>query len=161
MKKFDILYFVQPQRRTTNSVSDLDAKVWNDNLALFVDTGISICISKCLVDTAGGDSCIFNTLRPRQNGRHFKDGILKCIFFNENVWISITISLNVVPGGPISNIPSLVQIMAWRRPSAKPLSEPMMVGLPTHICVTRPKKYRWHNRKSYRLRYSQCISLSL
>ena len=28
--------------------------------------------------------------------------------------------------------------MAWRRPGDKPLSEPMMVRLPTHICVTRP-----------------------
>ena len=29
--------------------------------------------------------------------------------------------------------------MAWRRPGDKPLSEPMMVSLPTHICVTRPQ----------------------
>ena len=29
--------------------------------------------------------------------------------------------------------------MAWRRPGDKPLSEPMMVNLPTHICVTRPQ----------------------
>ena len=27
----------------------------------------------------------FNTLRPRQNGHHFPDDILKCIFLNENV----------------------------------------------------------------------------
>ena len=26
----------------------------------------------------------FNTLRPRQNGRHFADDICKCIFLNEN-----------------------------------------------------------------------------
>ena len=26
-----------------------------------------------------------NTLRPRQDGRHFADDIFKCIFFNENV----------------------------------------------------------------------------
>ena len=39
----------------------------------------------------------------------------------------------------ISNIPALIQIMAWRRPGDKPLSEPMMVRLPTHICVTRPQ----------------------
>ena len=37
----------------------------------------------------------------------------------------------------INNIPTLVQVMAWRRPGDKPLSEPMMVRLPTHICVTR------------------------
>ena len=29
--------------------------------------------------------------------------------------------------------------MAWRRPGDKPLSGPMMVKLPTHICVTRPQ----------------------
>ena len=30
-------------------------------------------------------------------------------------------------------------IMAWCRPGDKPLSEPMMVSLTTHICVTRPQ----------------------
>ena len=47
----------------------------------------------------------FNTLRPRQNGRHFADDIFKWIFLNENVWTSIIISLKFVPRGPISNIP--------------------------------------------------------
>ena len=37
------------------------------------------------------------------------------------------------------NIPSLVQIMAWRRPGDKPLSEPMMVSLLTYICITLPQ----------------------
>ena len=83
--------------------------------------------------------CWVNTLRPRQNGRHFPDDIFKCIFLNENIWISIKISLKFVPKGPINNIPALVQIMAWRRPGDKPSSEPMMVNLPTHICVTRPQ----------------------
>ena len=59
--------------------------------------------------------------------------------FNENVWISIKISLTFVPKGPINNIPALVQMMAWRRSGDKRLSEPMMVSLPTHICVTRPQ----------------------
>ena len=81
----------------------------------------------------------FNTLRPRQNGRQFTDGIFKYIFLNENVWIPIKISLKFVPKGPINNIPSLVQIMVWRRPGAKPFSEPMMVSLLTHICVSRPQ----------------------
>ena len=80
-----------------------------------------------------------NTLRPRQSGRHFPDGIFKWIFLDKNVWISINISLKFVPRGPFSNIPTLVQVMAWRRPGDKPLSEPMMVTLPTHICVTRPQ----------------------
>ena len=68
-----------------------------------------------------------NTWRPRQNGRHFADDIFKWIFLNENVWIPIKIPLKFVPRGPINNIPAMVQIMAWRRPGAKPLSEPMTV----------------------------------
>ena len=60
-----------------------------------------------------------NTLRPRQNGRHFADDVFKCIFLNENIWISIRMSLKFVPKGPVNNIPSLVQIMAWRRPGDK------------------------------------------
>ena len=41
--------------------------------------------------------------------------------------------------GLINNIPALVQIMAWRRPGAKPLSEPMMVNSLMHIYVTGPQ----------------------
>ena len=69
----------------------------------------------------------------------FRRRCFKCIFLNENVWISLKISLKFVPKGLINNIPSLVQIMAWRRPGDKPLSEPMMIISPTHICVTRPQ----------------------
>ena len=84
-----------------------------------------------------------NSLRPRQDGRHFPDGIFKRIFLNENVWILIKISLKFVPKGLINNIPALVQIMAWRRPGDKPLSQAMMVVLLTHICVTRPQ-WAWN-----------------
>ena len=56
-----------------------------------------------------------------KNGRHFPDDTFKRIFFNENVSISIKISLNFVPKSPINNIPAV------------------MVSLPTHICVTRPQ----------------------
>ena len=56
----------------------------------------------------------------------------ECIFLNENV-----ISLNFVPKGSINNFPALVQIMAWRQPGDKPLSEPMMVSLLMHICITQ------------------------
>ena len=74
--------------------------------------------------------------------------------------------MNFVPRGPINNIPTLVQVMAWRRPGDKPLSEPMMVRLPTHICVTRPQ---WvirsqfgdfvthtHFLYSYKLTFCEC-----
>ena len=81
---------------------------------------------------------LLNTLRSRQDGRRFPDDTFERIFLNENVIILIEISLKFVASGPINNIPVLVQIMAWRRQGDKPLTEPMMVRLPTHICVTRP-----------------------
>ena len=81
-----------------------------------------------------------NTLRPREDGRHFADAIFMCIFFNENCCILIKFSLKYVRKVPIDNNPELVQIMAWHQPGDKPLSEPMMVSLLTHICVTRPQR---------------------
>ena len=54
-------------------------------------------------------------------------------FLNDNVWISLQISLKFVPKVQINNIPALVQIMAWRRPGDKPLSEPMVFSLLTHM----------------------------
>ena len=80
----------------------------------------------------------FNILRPRQNGRHFTDDIIKCILLNENIGVSI-IPPKLVPKGPFSNTAATVQIMAWRRPGGKPLSEPILVILLTYVCVTRPK----------------------
>ena len=96
------------------------------------------------------DMLSVNSLRPRRNGRHFADDIFKCIFLNENDWIPIKISLKFVSSGTINNIPALVRIMAWRRPGDKPLSEPMMVRLPTHICVTRPQ---WVKMMRSQIRY--------
>ena len=93
----------------------------------------------------GGD---INTLSPRQHGCHFADDAFKRIFLNENARISIKISLKFVPDGPINNIPALDQILAWRRPGDKPLSEPMMVRLLTHICVTRRQ---WVNAGSHQM----------
>ena len=62
----------------------------------------------------------FNTLRLRQNGGHFAEDILKCIFLNENVWISIKIPLKFVHNVSINNIPALLQIMAWVWPGKEP-----------------------------------------
>ena len=82
---------------------------------------------------------LINSLRPRQNGRHFSDDIFKWIFVNGNIWISINISLELVRKGLINNTPALVLITAWHRPGDQPLSEPMLVISLNHICVTRPQ----------------------
>ena len=89
--------------------------------------------------SSGSHAMQVNILRPRQNGRRFADDTFKCIFLNKTVRILIKISLKFVPKGPINNNPTLVQIMAWRWSGDKPLSDPMMVSLLTHICVTRPQ----------------------
>ena len=78
-------------------------------------------------------------LRPRQYGCHFADDTFKCTFLNEKFWILNKTSLKYVPASPINNIPALVHIMTCCLPGDKPLSEPMMITLPTLICVTRPQ----------------------
>ena len=72
-----------------------------------------------------------------QWGRDKMAAIFRCIFFNENILISIKISKKFVPKGQINNIPALNQIMAWCRPGDKPLSEAMLVSLLMHIYVTQ------------------------
>ena len=68
---------------------------------------------------------------------HFPDHILKWIFVNENVWILIKTSLKFASrGSQYSNISS---DNAWCQPGNKPLSEPMMVSLLMHVCVTQRK----------------------
>ena len=79
----------------------------------------------------------FNTMRLRQNWCHFADDIFKCISSNEDIWISLTISLKFVPSVRIIDIPALFQIIAWHRPGNKSLSEPMMVRLLTHHASLR------------------------
>ena len=59
-------------------------------------------------------------------GAILADDIFKRIFLNENVSISIQISLKFVPKGPIENKSALVQVMAWRRTGNKSLPEAMM-----------------------------------
>ena len=68
-----------------------------------------------------------NSLRPRQNGRHFAEDIFKCISLNKNVLIAIKISRNFVPWGPIGNSSALVQVMVWCWRGDKLLPGPMMV----------------------------------
>ena len=67
-----------------------------------------------------------NTSPPGQNGRHFADGIFRCIFVNEKFCILIKISMKFVPKGPIDNNSALVKIKAWCEMGDKPLSEPML-----------------------------------
>ena len=111
-------------------------------------TGLALLNRKChhmvLVGHSFRDSIpnmqyIIKHIEAETKLLHFADNIFKCIFLNEYVWISLKISLKFVPKVRINNPPALVQIMAWRRPGDKPLSEPIMVSLLTHLCVTQPQ----------------------
>ena len=64
--------------------------------------------------------------------------------------VRLKISLKFIPKGPINNKPALVPIVAWRQTGNKPLSEPMMVDLLMHICITR---LQWVNILIYELVY--------
>ena len=128
---------------------------WSDSVESYNNLGPAL--SWGLHIYSAEDNGLVNTLKPRRNEQHFADDIFKRIFVNENVWISITISLNLVPKGPINNILALVQIMAWRRPGDKPLSETMMVRLLTHICVTRPQWVNVHMTLLKYMTFSPCV----
>ena len=47
---------------------------------------------------------LLNTMRPEQNGRHFADDIMKCIFLYENCWILNESSLKFVRKGLINKL---------------------------------------------------------
>ena len=80
--------------------------------------------------------------------------LFRCIFQNEKFGTLIKNSLEFVAKGPIDNNPALIEIMAWRRKSEKPLYEPMPTRSLTGICGTRG---RWVNMHcllcSYELLY--------
>ena len=84
----------------------------------------------------------FNTLRPSQIS-----AISQTTFSNAFPWMKmyefrLRFYWRVFPKVRINNIPALVQLMVWHRLGEKPLSEPMMVSLLTHICAIRPQ---WNN----------------
>ena len=89
-----------------------------------------------------------NILRLRRNEQHFTGNIFEYIFFEKNVWIFIQISLHFFLKDPINIIQAMAHRMALRHPGDKPLSEPMMVNLSIHICITQPQWVNPHNAAS-------------
>ena len=124
-----------------NVFKTISMELFMDNIFYRTDVCMHVCLCGCVCDLMTF-TVYYGQVALARWGRNEIDNILQTIFlnvffFNENVWISIKISLKFVVKGPINNIPTLVQIMAWCRSGDEPLSEPMMVRLPTHICVTR------------------------
>ena len=78
------------------------------------------------------------------NGRDKVLDIVRTTFSNAFSWMKmygfrLRFHWSFFPNGPINNISALVQIMVCRRPGGKPSSQPMMLSLLTHICVTWPQ----------------------
>ena len=61
-----------------------------------------------------------------KNNHNLADDILSRIFVNQNVWISIKMSLKFVLNGPVANMPAYVQIVALCQTGDKPISGPMV-----------------------------------
>ena len=88
-------------------------------------------------------SAIFNTLRSKQNGRHFAGDISLFMFLYENCCIWIKMSLKIVTKILFNNMPALLQIIAWhqRRLAGLYLNQ-WWRSLPMHLCVTWPQWVR-------------------
>ena len=85
-------------------------------------------------------SCIVHTWLTHQ-GRNIIAAISQTTFSNAFSWMKmhefcLRFHWNLFLR--FNNIPVLIQIMASCWPGDKPLSEPVLVRLSTHICVTRP-----------------------
>ena len=65
-----------------------------------------VMIDTCPNFTGG----LFNSSSPGQNGRHFQDDILKCIWMNGKFCILIQIPLKFIPKGAIDINPELIEI---------------------------------------------------
>ena len=108
---------------TKNAIIDQVISFWWSNDCIFADVEFEQAFHINLYHLCG--AMLFNSSTPGQNGRHshrwhFQMHFLewKCLNFDENFTEICSLG--------IDNIPALVQIMAWRRPGDKPLSEPKL-----------------------------------
>ena len=96
-------------------------------------------------------------------GWHEMDNIsqttfFKWIFLNENVWISLKISVKFVPKVWLNNIPALVPIMAWHRPGWG-----IKRGRASSGIVLSPirSRYRSTTSRCSGFLYLQCMTLNI
>ena len=100
--------YAKLQNDSSNKKEDMNKRTFARLLLIWISDESFFCYQILPSLQFYGHQIIINSLRPRQNGRHFADDIFKCIFLNENGWILIEISLKFVPKGLINNIPALV-----------------------------------------------------
>ena len=89
------------------------------------------------MDERGFGRLKFNTLKPRQNGRHFADDTFKHILLSENIWVSIKIPLKFVPKGPINNF--YVIIAVFKTNALSHLPNYRLPSFLKNICIMRSR----------------------
>ena len=72
-------------------------------------------------------------------GRAKMADIFQTTFLKARYWMKMYKFRLRFLGRLFLGVPALVQMITWRRAGDEPLTEPMMICLLTHICVTRPQ----------------------
>ena len=80
----------------------------------------------------------FSTQKPRLNGQYFPDDIFEWMFLNENICISIKISLDFVRKGSINNVLALIKKWLGADQATSHYLNQWCHCLSPHRCVTRP-----------------------
>ena len=76
----------------------------------------------------------FNSSPAGQFGGKMANDIFNYISFNENVWISIKMSLKFIPKGQVDNKSVLFQVMAWCHHATSHYLNQCWPSSLTHIC---------------------------
>ena len=113
-------------------------------------------ISQPFIVANGGSPALSTRLKLftailTDKGRENMAAVFQTTFSNAFSWTKIykfrlRFHWSLFPRAQLT-IPPLVQIMTLRRPGDKPLSEPIMVSLLTHLCVTRPQGVNEYRRR--------------
>ena len=108
------------------------------------------------------DKLAANFLTTWHFQRHFG------IFFDKNIQISIESLLKFVSKGPINNIRTLVQIMAWRQPGDKPMMRSLLThnGNMEYYIKCRDKLAAnflttWHFQRHFGIFFDKNIQISI
>ena len=99
------------------------------------------CSPKCRAPYGSTTSQLVNSSSPGQTARHFADDIFKCFFLNENVYISIYISLKFVPDVKLIIFQYWFRLWLGADQATSHYLSQWWPSLVTRICVTRPQCY--------------------
>ena len=86
----------------------------------------------------------FNTLRQKQNGRHFLDDFSNAFSWKKIYEFQLRFNFFRSLCLRVQLLTFRHRLRQWLGAGDRPLSGPMLVSLPTHICITR---LQWVNKR--------------